>query len=236
MSIRSGYFKKHLAIDLSSGSCERLDLSDDFIEKYIGGRGFGAKLVWDNLRKHNFKIDPLGEENLVVIAPGPLTGAYLPSSGKNSFVAISPATGLYGDSSIGGSFGVELRQCGLDVLSISGRAPELSVIFIDNGNTRIIPMPELKGRTSLETEGLIRERLETQSAHIATIGPAGENLVRFACVNADWGRNAGRTGFGAIFGSKNLKAIVVRSARSPCVRYSFTRCRIGKGIFLSERT
>jgi len=210
MSIKSGYFKKHLSVDLTKGSAGYLDLSDAFLEKYIGGRGFGAKLVWDNLRKHNFKIDPLGENNLVVIAPGPMTGVYVPSSGKNSFVAISPATGLYGDSSIGGGFGVELRQSGIDVLSITGKAPELSVLFIDNHETKIIPMPELKGKTSLEAEGIIREKLDVQTAHIATIGPAGENLVKFACVNADWGRNAGRTGFGAIMGSKNLKAIIVR--------------------------
>ena len=210
MSLKSGYFKKHLHIDLTKGSAERRDLPDSFIEKYIGGRGFGAKLVWDNLRKHDFKIDPLGPENLMVVAPGPLTGVYLPSSGKNSFVAISPATGLYGDSSIGGSFGVELRQTGLDVLSITGRAPELSIIFIDNDETAVIPMPELKGKSCLEAEGRIEERLGTHAVHVAIIGVAGENMVRFACVNTDWGRNAGRTGIGAIMGSKNLKAIVVR--------------------------
>jgi aldehyde:ferredoxin oxidoreductase len=210
MSIKSGYFKKHLSVDLTKGSAEYLNLSDAFLEKYIGGRGFGAKLVYDNLKKHNFKIDPLGAENLIAVAPGPLTGVYLPSSGKNSFVGISPATGLYGDSSIGGGFGVELRQTGIDVLSVTGKAPELSVLFIDNHDVKIIPMPELKGKTSLEAEGMIREKLDVQTAHIATIGPAGENLVKFACVNTDWGRNAGRTGFGAIMGSKNLKAIIVR--------------------------
>jgi aldehyde:ferredoxin oxidoreductase len=210
MSIKSGYFKKHLSVDLTKGSAEYLNLSDAFLEKYIGGRGFGAKLVYDNLKKHNFKINPLGAENLIAVAPGPLTGVYLPSSGKNSFVGISPATGLYGDSSIGGGFGVELRQTGIDVLSVTGKAPELSVLFIDNHDVKIIPMPELKGKTSLEAEGMIREKLDVQTAHIATIGPAGENLVKFACVNTDWGRNAGRTGFGAIMGSKNLKAIIVR--------------------------
>ena len=210
MSIKSGYFKKYLHVDLSQNTLERRPLSDAFLEKYIGGRGFGAKLVWDNLRKRDFKVNPLGEENLVVIAPGPLTGVYLPSSGKNSFVAISPATNLYGDSSIGGGFGVELRQAGLDALAITGKSPELSILLIDNGDASIIPTPELKSKPSLEAEGMIRERLDTQSAHIATIGPAGENLVKFACVNTDWGRNAGRTGFGAILGSKNLKAIVVR--------------------------
>jgi len=211
--IKGGYFKKHLYVDLTKGSTERRDLSDAFIEKYIGGRGFGAKLVWDNLKRHNFKMNPLGQENLMVIAPGPLSGAYLPSSGKNSFIAVSPATGLYGDSSIGGGFGVELRQAGIDVLSITGKAPELSVLFIDNSEATVMPMPELKGKSSLEAEGIIRERLDTQTAHVATIGPAGENMVRFACVNTDWGRNAGRPGFGAIMGSKNLKAIVVRGHR-----------------------
>ncbi|MDY6893313.1 MAG: aldehyde ferredoxin oxidoreductase family protein [Chloroflexota bacterium] len=213
MSIKSGYFKKHLHVDLTQGSAERRDLADTFVEKYVGGRGFGAKLVWDNLKKYDFKIDPLGPENLMVVAPGPLTGVYLPSSGKNSFVAISPATGLYGDSSIGGGFGVEIRQAGIDVLSITGKAPELSFLFIDNGETMIIPMPELKGKSCLEAEGLIKERLGTHSVHVATIGVAGENMVRFACVNADWSRNAGRTGIGAIMGSKNLKAIVVRGEK-----------------------
>jgi aldehyde:ferredoxin oxidoreductase len=210
MSIKGGYFKRYLYVDLSGGVIERRKLSDAFLEKYVGGRGFGAKLVWDNLRRHDFKVDPLGPENLVVIAPGPLTGVYLPSSGKLSFVGISPATGLYGDSSIGGGFGVELRQASLDCLAVTGRALQLSVLLIDNGESRIIPMPDLKGKTSLEAEGIIRERLDMPTAHIATIGPAGENLVKFACVNTDWGRNAGRTGFGAILGSKNLKAIIVR--------------------------
>jgi aldehyde:ferredoxin oxidoreductase len=210
VSIKSGYFKKGLHIDLTKSIADSWDIPDSFIEKYIGGRGFGAKLVWENLKKHDFKIDPLGPENLMVVAPGPLTGIYLPSSGKNSFIAISPATGLYGDSSVGGGFGIELRQTGIDVLSITGEAPELSVLFIDNGKTTVIPMPELKGKSCLEAEGIIREHLDTPTAHIATIGPAGENMVKFACVNADWGRQAGRTGIGAIMGSKKLKAIVVR--------------------------
>ena len=210
MKIKGGYFKKNLCIDLSEKKIERRDLSDYFIEKYIGGRGFGAKLVWDNLRENNFKIDPLGPENLLVVAPGPLTGVYLPSSGKCSFISISPATGLYGDSSMGGGFGVELRQCGIDALSIHGKADELSIIFIDNSETKIIHMPQLKGKSCLETEGMILEHFGTQSLCISAIGIAGENMVNYACVNADWSRNAGRTGIGAVMGSKNLKAIVVR--------------------------
>ena len=212
MSIKSGYFKKHLRADLTAGCYERLELSDEFIEQYIGGRGFGAKLVWDNLKAHNYKVGPLAPENLLVIAPGPLTGLYLPSSGKCSFASLSPATGIYGDSSMGGSFGVELRQTGIDVLSIIGRAPEMSILFVDEDETHVIAMPELAGKSALEAEGLIKESLGTHEVNVAVIGQGGENLVRYACVNADWSRNAGRTGVGAIMGSKNLKAVVVRGS------------------------
>jgi len=210
VSLKGGYFKKGLWVDLTRGAIETRGLADAFLERYIGGRGFGAKLVWDNLREHDFKIDPLGAENLLVVAPGPLSGVYLPSSGKNSFVAISPATGLYGDSSMGGGFGVELRQTGIDLLSVAGRAAELSVLFIDGDGAKVIPMPELKGKSCLQAEGLIKERLGSHIVHMATIGVAGENMVGFACISADWGRNAGRTGLGTVMGSKNLKAIALQ--------------------------
>ena len=213
MTLKSGYFRQHLRVDLTSGECNRLELPTAFMEQYIGGRGFGAKLVWDNLVSHDFSVDPLGPENLLVIAPGPLTGTFLPSSGKCSFVSISPATGVYGDSSIGGSFGVELRQAGVDALAIIGKAPELSILFIDDDEVTVIPMPELSDTTCLQAEGAIKERLGTHEVKVATIGVAGENLVRFACVNADWSRNAGRVGMGAIMGAKNLKAVAVRGSR-----------------------
>jgi len=213
MDIRSGYFKKRLHVDLTEGPCRRLPIGDEFIERYVGGRGFGAKLVWDHLVAHDFRVDPLGPENLLVIAPGPLTGAYCPSSGKTSFVSVSPQTGIYGDSSMGGTFGIELRQTGVDLLEIVGRAPQLSVLFLDEDEAQILPMPELAGKTCLDAEGMIKDRLGTHEVKVAVIGPAGENLVRFACVNADWSRNAGRTGMGAVMGSKNLKAIAVRGSK-----------------------
>ena len=213
MAIESGYFHKRAHVDLTAGRCESIELSDDFLEEYIGGRGLGAKIVWDHLVAHDYRIDPLGPENLLVVAPGPLTGAYLPASGKCSFVAVSPATGAYGDSSLGGCFGIELRQAGFDALSITGRAPEMSFLFIDDGEMSIVPMPELAGKSCLEAEGMVKERLGTHAIEVATIGVGGENGVRFACVNADWSRNAGRTGMGAILGSKNLKAIVVRGSK-----------------------
>jgi aldehyde:ferredoxin oxidoreductase len=147
---------------------------------------------------------------MLVVAPGPLTGVYLPSSGKNSFAAISPATGLYGDSSMGGGFGVEIRQAGYDAITVVGKAAELSYLFIDDDKISVIPCPELKGKGNLETEGRIREDLSDHDVRVASIGIAGETLARFACVTSEWSRNAGRTGIGTVMGSKNLKAIAVR--------------------------
>lgn len=210
MKLKGGYFKKLLFIDLDKGKAEVLKLSDEFCQKYIGGRGFGIKLVWDNMKNYSSPFDP---QNLIVVAPGPLTGLYLPSSGKTSFISISPATGIYGDSSMGGSFGVELRQAGYDALAIKGKAHNTSYLWIDDDEVEVVEHEGLKGKGSLEVEGMLKKELKDNHLRIATIGIAGENLVRFACINADWGRNAGRTGLGAVLGSKNIKAIVVRGSK-----------------------
>lgn len=111
---------------------------------------------------------------------------------------------------MGGGFGVELRQAGYDALAIVGKPPELSYLFIDDDVVTVVPCPELKGKGNLETEGRIRDRLGDHGVRVASIGVAGENLVRFACVTSEWSRNAGRTGIGAVMGSKNIKAIAVR--------------------------
>jgi aldehyde:ferredoxin oxidoreductase len=208
--IKGGYFGRILWVDLDREEAKPLEFDEAFAYKYVGGRGFGAKLVWDNLRKG--PVEPLGPGNLLVISPGPLAGLYLPASGKTSFVSISPETGIYGDSSMGGSFGTELRQAGMDALVISGRGKSLSYLWIDNGEVKVVPNDRLKGKGSLETEGMIKEDLKDEGVKVATIGIAGENLVRFACVSSDWGRNSGRTGIGAVLGSKNVKAIAIRGS------------------------
>ncbi len=213
MTLYGGYFKKILWVDLTSGESRNLEFGDAFAEKYVGGRGFGIKLLWDHLRDKGFDIDPLSPENLLVIAPGPLSGLYLPASGKTSFVSLSPATGGYGDSNMGGSFGVELRQAGYDAIAITGRAPALSYLWIDDETVKIVKNEKLKGRGCLETEGLIKKELGDPMVKIALVGPAGEKLVRFACVSSDWSRNAGRTGMGAVLGSKNIKAIAIRGSQ-----------------------
>ena len=221
--IKGGYFWNILWIDLDREETRFLEFDEAFALNYIGGRGFGAKLLWDRLQKVN--IDPLGPENLLVISPGPLAGLYLPAAGKTSFVSISPETGIYGDSSMGGSLGTELRQAGLDALAISGKAKTLSYLFIDNGEVKIISNEKLKGKGSLESEGIIKEDLRDEHIKVLTIGVAGENQVRFACVTSDCGRNAGRTGIGAVLGSKHLKAIAVRGSKDLPV-FDLPRLRI----------
>ena len=208
--LKGGYHFKLLWVDLTRGDIKKQRVGEDFAVKYIGGRGFGAKLLYDHMDKIK---DPLDPSNVIVIAPGPLTGAFLPASTKTSFVSMSPLTGIYGDSSMGGNWGIELRQAGYDGLVMTGRAQELSYLWIDDGDVRIVPAPRLAGKGTLEAAGKIRAELGDDDAKIAVIGPAGENLVRFACVNCDWSRNAGRAGMGAVMGSKNLKAVVVRGSR-----------------------
>ena len=212
MEIAGGYTKKILNIDLTRRKSVVTETSDEFALKYIGGRGWGAKIVLDNLIKHP-DLKPFDPENVVVIAPGPLSGLYLPASGKTSFISISPATGIYGDSSMGGLFGVELRLAGYDALTIRGRANSPSIIRIDDGDIEIASASGYVGKTCSDTERDVKEDLGDIETRVAVIGPAGENLVKFACVNTEWSRNAGRTGMGALFGSKNVKAIAVRGSQ-----------------------
>ena len=210
MKIRGGYFFKIGHVDLSSGQIERRPFDEDFALTYVGGRGFNVKLVADNLTAG---LDPLGPDNLMVISPGVLNGCYVPSAGKTSFAFISPATGLYGDSNMGGIFGAELRQAGLDALAIRGRASKLSYLFVDDGEIRIVPNEKLAGKGSLEAEGIIRDEIGDDDVRVAVIGPAGEKLVKIACVTTELSRNAGRCGVGAVLGSKNIKAIAVRGSQ-----------------------
>jgi aldehyde:ferredoxin oxidoreductase len=193
----------------------------------VGGRGFGAKLLHDQLSKIS---DPLGPENLLVVAPGPLTGLYLPGAAKTALVSLSPQTGIYGDSNMGGNFGTEIRMAGYDALAITGRADQLSYLWIDGDEVQVVPAPHLKARRALEAEGMIKEELRSEEVRVASIGPAGENLVAFASVNCDWSRNAGRCGMGAVLGSKNIKAIAVRGGKDlpvadvPALRLLTDRC------------
>jgi len=208
--LRGGYHFKILWVDLTSGESRVVPFGEEFALKYIGGRGFGAKILFDHLDRIK---DPLDPTNVLIIAPGPLTGLYLPGAAKTHVVSLAPLTGIYGDSNMGGNFGPELRQAGYDALVITGRAKELSYLWIDDDDVAVVRAPRLAGKGALDAERGVKEELQSEDIRVAAIGPAGEKLVRFATINSDWSRNAGRCGMGAVLGSKNLKAIAVRGGK-----------------------
>jgi aldehyde:ferredoxin oxidoreductase len=201
-----GYAGKILRIDLSSGRVEKQALPKPLVDGYIGGRGFVARLLWEELP---FGVGPFDPAGPFIAATGPLTGHLLPASGKIHFGCRSTAGGGYADSNMGGHFGPALKYAGYDALVLTGAAPELSVVVIDNDEVGVRPAPKLRGMGSLTAEKRLKDEFG-DDFEVLTIGPAGENLVRFACISHDFGRQAGRTGVGAVLGSKRIKAVLVR--------------------------
>ncbi|UCE55946.1 MAG: aldehyde ferredoxin oxidoreductase family protein [Desulfobacterales bacterium] len=180
------------------------------MENFIGGRGFVAKMLYDEIPP---EIGPFDAENMLIVATGPLTGHFLPASGKTHFGTKSPATGGYADSNMGGHFGPHLKYAGYDVLVITGKAESPSYLFISDDMVEVRLAAEYWGQGSITAEKDLKRQLGDEY-QIITIGPAGENRVRYACISHDFGRQAGRTGVGAVMGSKNLKAIAVKGTGS----------------------
>jgi aldehyde:ferredoxin oxidoreductase len=201
-----GYAGKILEIDLTTEATKVRSLAKDFALQYLGGRGFGARLVWDRTHAN---INPLSPENILVMAAGPLTGLLVPGSGKTAFISVSPATGIYGDSNIGGHLGLKLKQAGFDILIMKGKAPDHSILKIENNSIKLISASAYWGQGAVEAEQNILKDLGDQSFAVCTIGPAGENLVRMAVIQSE-NRFAGRTGLGAVLGSKNIKGIAIQ--------------------------
>ena len=208
--MRYGYQDKLLRINLSTGNVATEPLADEMVEKYIGGRGFVAKLLFDELPRG---IDPYDEKNLFIAATGPLSGHFLPASGKTHFGTKSPATGGYADSNMGGHFGPALKYAGYDLLVLTGKAAGPSYLFIDDDQVEIRPADAYWGQGALTAEKNLKTDLG-EDFQIMTIGPAGEKRVRYACLSHDFGRQAGRSGVGAVLGSKNIKAIAIRGTKS----------------------
>jgi aldehyde:ferredoxin oxidoreductase len=205
-----GYAGSILRIDLSNAVIRKEPLPDSLVKNFIGGRGFVAKMLYDEITSC---IEPFDPQNMLIIATGPLTGHFLPASGKTHFGTKSPATGGYADSNMGGHFGPQLKYAGYDVLVIIGKADSPSYLFISDGAVEIRPAEAYWGQGSIAAEKNLKDHLG-EDYQIITIGPAGENRVRFACISHDFGRQAGRTGVGAVMGSKNLKAIAVKGTQS----------------------
>lgn len=174
-------------------------------EKFLGGRGFAAKILWDELKPG---INPLSPENRLILAAGPLTGFALPSSGKLVVASKSPLTGGYGDGNLGSQAAVQMRRAGYDAIIFEGKSEKPVVFLVQGGDIQFLKADELWGLGSFEAEEKLRA-VYGPSAGILTIGPAGENLVKFANVVSQGGRAGGRPGMGAVMGSKKLKAVVI---------------------------
>jgi len=173
----------------------------------IGGRGLNSRRLFDELKRD---IDPLSEENMLLIGVGPVTGSLFSTSAYMTISGKSPLTGILGDSAAGGFFGPEIKYAGYDQLVITGKSDTLSYLYICDDHVEIRDAAHLKGCDIFQTTSMIRKELKDNNAQIAAIGPAGENLVRFSIVACNNSRVCGRTGMGCLFGSKNLKAVVVR--------------------------
>ena len=226
-----GFAGKVLRIDLSGGEIKKEELDPKLVEEYIGGRGFIAKTLYDELPPNTAPFD---EENIVAIAMGPLSGHFLPASGKTHFGTKSPATGGFGDSNMGGHFGVALKYAGYDMVVIKGKAQEPSYLFIEDDRVEIRPADKYWGIGALTTEKMLKDELG-EEFEIATIGPAGENKVRYACISHDFGRQAGRTGVAAVLGSKNIKAMAIKGTGSIPVYDAEEVLKKGKEVYNAVR-
>jgi aldehyde:ferredoxin oxidoreductase len=205
-----GYGGHILRVDLTSGKIIREKSDPHYMLKAIGGRGLNSLRLYDELQRD---IDPLSPENLLLIGVGPLTGSLLSSSAYMTISGKSPMTGILGDSAAGGFFGPELKQAGYDQIVITGKAEKPSYLLIFDDHVEIRDASPMWGSDIWQTTSRIRSELGSNAFQVAAIGPAGENLVKFATVACNNSRMFGRTGMGCLFGSKNLKAVTVRGTR-----------------------
>jgi len=214
-----GWMNQILRVDLSSGRIEREEPDRRMLEHYLGGRGLGARLLYEDLEPG---IDPLGPENELIFAVGPLTGTSSPTSGRMSVSTKSPLTGTILDANAGGNWGVEFKRAGYDALVLEGRAKEPSVVVIDDDGIKIERAPEAWGKGVHQATEFLSE-FNGGKYKVACIGPAGENLVLISSIMFDKtgdGRRGGvaaRGGLGAVMGSKRLKAVLVNGSRKVSV-------------------
>ncbi|HUT18956.1 MAG TPA: aldehyde ferredoxin oxidoreductase family protein [Anaerolineae bacterium] len=203
----NGFTGKILHVDLTKGTTEVEEPNEAFYRRYLGGSGLIGYYLLKLVPKG---ADPLGPENVLVIAGGAMTGVPLAGSGRNAVGAKSPLTGGYGEADVGGFFGAELRHAGYDAVVVAGKAEHPVYLWIRDGEVEIRPAEHLWGMTTLQCQQAVREELGEPRARLAMIGPGGEKKVRYACVMNDVKHAAGRTGLGAVMGAKNLKCIAAR--------------------------
>jgi aldehyde:ferredoxin oxidoreductase len=199
-------------VDLTRGTIETRTLPEDVYRKYPGGSALAAYLL---LQAIPAGADPLGPDNVLVMAVSPLTGLAISGQSRMTACARSPLTGAIGDSQCGGFFPAEMRAAGADAFVFTGQSPEPVYLWLHEGQAELRPATHLWGKVTADVDRLLKEEVGDAKAEVAQIGPAGENLVRFAAIMNMVNRANGRTGLGAVMGSKRLKAVVVRGSKPP---------------------
>ncbi len=199
-----GFMDKILRVDLTHGNIDVEKIPEGWKRKFLGGAGLATKYLYDEVPPD---IDALGPDNKLIFMTGPLTGTSSASASRYSVVAKSPLTGIWGHGNSGGSFGPALKRAGFDGIIIEGCASAPVTLEIINGDAKLLPASDVWGKTVPETEDILKESAGRKIT-TASIGPGGENMVRYAAIMNNKHRTVGRTGMGAVMGSKKLKAIV----------------------------
>ncbi|TSE24628.1 putative oxidoreductase YdhV [Tepidimonas sediminis] len=201
---------KILRVNLTAGTCTPEPLNMDWARQYLGSRGLGTKYLVEEIDP---KVDPLSPDNKIIWATGPLTGTMASTGGRYTVITKGPLTGAIACSNSGGYWGAELKMAGWDMIIFEGRAPKPVYLYIQDDVAELRDASHLWGKSVWETEETLKTTLQDPLLRISSIGRAGENQVLFACVVNDLHRAAGRSGVGAVAGSKNLKAIAVRGTK-----------------------
>jgi aldehyde:ferredoxin oxidoreductase len=214
-----GYHGRILHVNLTNGQTHIETFDETFAQTYLGGNGFAIRLLYERLAPG---IDPLAPDNMLVFAVGPATDTPIPGATRCFVGTKSPLTGLFFDSTFGGMFAAMQKRAGFEAITITGRAPQPVYLLVHEDGADIKPATDLWGQYTQETNRTIRER-EQSEVEVLSIGPAGENLVRFACAVHSWDKSrdgvAGRGGLGAVMGAKHLKAVAVTGNRKTTVAY-----------------
>lgn len=207
MNCEAGYAKRLLEIELTEATIKKTPLDDALLKQFLGGAGLATQLF---LERFSPDVEPLSKDNPLFVMTGPLTGTTLPGSSRFAVCARSPLTGFWGVGTCGGNFGPELKYAGYDGIQIHGKSEKPVYILINDESVEIMDAADLWGKDLYEVTDILKDRHgDKRKPKVLTIGPAGENQVLFAAIGNDGAHYIGRTGLGAVMGSKNLKAIVV---------------------------